>query len=375
MYTLFDGKSTWPASSLQPVYYSGPVPTTPTYMLGTTPSLGDPSPQPVLYSLQTPLFPSAIASSPTDSRHRLTSDDVFLPETPAVIHDSSVFSYALQHQNYQNAFTSAANLTNASGHPVNFESKPENSSLDVEVDTSSDCSRSSNFGLNSPPRKFEHTANMSCQSSTVSSSPSSICHDDSRLLTNSPPHYNILDANDSVFAPPFQSLSSSHPQYCNNSDSNYYSQILDIKCGFNRGRMITSASSERCPRFSQNGITEELDECDKSFFRAPEVGIDNQAKKREEFLLTLEAEREKQRKLVLPKYTPKMNCKFCKNNGESPEVYTKHRLHYNEKTICPLLRHYVCRLCNSTGDFAHTIRHCPFNSKKDKIAWKATFLV
>ncbi|GFS00191.1 nanos protein [Elysia marginata] len=71
---------------------------------------------------------------------------------------------------------------------------------------------------------------------------------------------------------------------------------------------------------------------------------------------------------------PKMNCKFCRNNGESEDVYTKHRLHDKERTVCPILRHYVCRLCNSTGDFAHTIRHCPFNDRKNDMALAATYM-
>lgn len=142
-----------------------------------------------------------------------------------------------------------------------------------------------------------------------------------------------------------------------------------------RSRFLTSVTSDRCLRFSQNGWDVESEEETEEVISNCLEMKDPIAIRREDFLKTLEQEREKQKKCVLPKYAPKMNCKFCKNNGEPPEIYTKHRLHFNEKTVCPLLRHYVCRLCNSTGDFAHTIRHCPFNTRYDKIAWKATFLL
>ncbi|RUS87057.1 hypothetical protein EGW08_005210 [Elysia chlorotica] len=121
---------------------------------------------------------------------------------------------------------------------------------------------------------------------------------------------------------------------------------------------------------------EDMDQCLRILKQREMTGAAEElARRREEFLLVLEAERERQRRLVLPKKAPKMNCKFCRNNGESEEIYTKHKLHDKERTVCPILRHYVCRLCNSTGDFAHTIRHCPFNNRKDRIAWKATFMV
>ena len=71
---------------------------------------------------------------------------------------------------------------------------------------------------------------------------------------------------------------------------------------------------------------------------------------------------------------PKMQCKFCKNNGERPDVYTKHQLIVDGITVCPLLRHYTCHLCGQTGDNAHTLRHCPLYTHKLDLAYQATFL-
>ncbi|XP_058239625.1 nanos homolog 1 [Hemibagrus wyckioides] len=53
-------------------------------------------------------------------------------------------------------------------------------------------------------------------------------------------------------------------------------------------------------------------------------------------------------------------CGFCKQNGESAEIYTTHRLKArNGRVLCPVLRNYVCPICGATGDTAHTRHYCP----------------
>ena len=55
-------------------------------------------------------------------------------------------------------------------------------------------------------------------------------------------------------------------------------------------------------------------------------------------------------------------CVFCKNNGEPEAVYTSHVLKDSlDKVACPRLRAYICPLCGTSGDDAHTIKYCPTN--------------
>jgi hypothetical protein len=58
-----------------------------------------------------------------------------------------------------------------------------------------------------------------------------------------------------------------------------------------------------------------------------------------------------------------IECVFCKNNNEEPDVYKSHILKDPEsRIVCPILRAYDCPIChNGGGDNAHTVRYCPLN--------------
>nr|XP_039267032.1 uncharacterized protein LOC120342317 [Styela clava] len=57
-----------------------------------------------------------------------------------------------------------------------------------------------------------------------------------------------------------------------------------------------------------------------------------------------------------------VGCSFCKNNKEVKEWYLSHQLKDPiGRVTCPVLRSYVCPLCDATANNAHTIGHCPLN--------------
>ncbi|KAK0044437.1 NANOS1 [Biomphalaria pfeifferi] len=374
MYSLFDTKSVWPQASATPgqVLYSA-VPGTP-LMMNKQP-LQQP---PLYYQLQ----PAWVATPAPSNQRRIrmsSSDDVFLSDV-AYVYDKPILHRAnVPACDSDLSLKLRSRASKAPGYnvPDPFHSFESHSGSSETSPVSSLNANQTNRGHYTTPTKLGYFSDNSSNVSSDSNESSPSQQKDDSLIHNLFPASLCAALNEDPPEPKPSKvpLKTSSPIY----DDEDCDVVFELgKLRKRRGRYITSSSSEKCPRFSENGISEELDQCDKILLQSRSHHhslADEQSKRREEFLLILEAERERQRKLVLPKHTPKMNCKFCKNNGESPEVYTKHRLHYNEKTVCPLLRHYVCRLCNSTGDFAHTIRHCPFNDKKDKIAWRATFLV
>lgn len=60
-------------------------------------------------------------------------------------------------------------------------------------------------------------------------------------------------------------------------------------------------------------------------------------------------------------------CAFCKNNGENEECYSDHVLKDGRgRVLCPVLRAFRCPRCGATGERAHTIKYCPYNTEGDR---------
>jgi len=339
MYSLFDPKSAWSINSMRPVY-CGPqnpmMPQTPIMVATPVPGGGDQ----LFYSLYSPWVPHM---SPAKPRSRAPSDDVFLPTTP--LQTPRAFSYDFMRAPHG----IAAPLSPSGNSDVanSVESHTEVSSL--SGDEGSESSRSGVFDRMSPPRRPDFMYNHSNRSSPLSN-----IHE-----SDLPSFCDIADIDETPFQP-----------------VNFTSAPRRQNFELGRGRVITKAQPEYCSDIYSNdvGMIENQHLMAQQRHREAEHEC-GKGKKRDEFLSILQVERERERRKIRPKFSPKLICKFCKNNGEAPEVYTKHRLQHDERTLCPLLRHYVCRLCGGTGDKAHTIRHCPLNNRGDRLAFEATYLL
>lgn len=64
---------------------------------------------------------------------------------------------------------------------------------------------------------------------------------------------------------------------------------------------------------------------------------------------------------------PYKECSFCRNNGETKDVYSSHVLKdLKGKVTCPILRKLGCPICGYPGgDDSHTRRFCPLNPDPD----------
>ncbi|CAM9490065.1 unnamed protein product [Lampetra planeri] len=55
-----------------------------------------------------------------------------------------------------------------------------------------------------------------------------------------------------------------------------------------------------------------------------------------------------------------IRCAFCYSNGASVRTCSSHALKDADGRVqCPVMRAYSCPLCGASGDWAHTISHCP----------------
>ncbi|XP_014240123.1 uncharacterized protein LOC106661335 isoform X2 [Cimex lectularius] len=62
-------------------------------------------------------------------------------------------------------------------------------------------------------------------------------------------------------------------------------------------------------------------------------------------------------------------CSFCYSNKETELMFKGHNLRTRNNSgrnvlSCPVLRRHVCENCGATGDFAHTLTHCPLLIKQ-----------
>ncbi|XP_073479743.1 nanos homolog 3 [Aquarana catesbeiana] len=71
------------------------------------------------------------------------------------------------------------------------------------------------------------------------------------------------------------------------------------------------------------------------------------------------------------KISERVQCTFCKHNGEHWRVYNAHNLRDRDGNIlCPVLRSYTCPQCGASGDKAHTRRFCPMTKKNYTSVYK-----
>nr|CAD7430378.1 unnamed protein product [Timema monikensis] len=118
--------------------------------------------------------------------------------------------------------------------------------------------------------------------------------------------------------------------------------------------------SEYCPELENgaNKLAPVLQSVSQHFWRSMEgdvacVGLQN----------SFSSKKERRSAKQQPK-----ECVFCKNNGEESVFYKGHVLKDPDgRVICPVLRIYVCPICNATGDHAHTVKYCPKNSTKEPL--------
>ncbi|XP_045760952.1 uncharacterized protein LOC123864511 isoform X2 [Maniola jurtina] len=62
-----------------------------------------------------------------------------------------------------------------------------------------------------------------------------------------------------------------------------------------------------------------------------------------------------------------MECRFCKKNGEKESYYRSHRLRWQGRITCPVLRQYRCHRCGAHGDDAHTLKYCPLVTDDERM--------